>query len=154
MGGPPGQQQKGVDSTGAKRSRSIWWKALLVGLIVAVAVIVAACSQGGRGAEGTTLWVRVLDEGALALRSPSFTCTKGYCGSVVILGLREILGEDSFDWGTDAVPGEKYVELRLRFDPTRFDAATVVAATKQAMEKYPDPARPGPVGVVYQTESP
>lgn len=128
--------------------------ALLTGLVLAALALFAACSQGGAGAAGTTLWVRVVDEGTVALRSPSFTCTEGYCGGVVILGLREILGEDAFDWGTAAVPGERYVELRLRFDPGQYDAATIVAATKGAMERYPDPRRPGPVRVVYQGASP
>ena len=50
----------------------------------------------------------------------------------------------------EAIPGVvDYSDLLITFDPNQFGADTVVAATKEAMERYPDPRHPGPVNVVY-----
>lgn len=91
------------------------------------------------------LSAKVVDDRTVALRSPTFRCGPDYCGSAVLLGLQEILGKGSFDWRTAAVPDEEFVELVIVFDPQRFDVTTIVGAVKEAMERYPDPAHPGPV---------
>lgn len=136
-------------------------------LLLTGAISGAACSQGvERQEEGlnsappgqevtegasVTLQVRVINEHAIALRSPTFRCGPDYCGSAVLLGLGEILGSGTFDWNTDMVPGEEYVELRINFDPNALSPSQVVGAVVQAMQRYPDPKYPGPVEVVYES---
>jgi hypothetical protein len=69
---------------------------------------------------------------------------------VVISALEQTLGKDRISWETAAVPDTPYVELRVTYDPSQLDHATIIAATKAAMEQHPDPAHPGPVRVVLR----
>ncbi len=67
---------------------------------------------------------------------------------MVISALEQALGKERISWETATVPDKPYIELRVTYDPARLDHATIVAATKAAMEAKPDPAHPGPVRVV------
>jgi len=69
---------------------------------------------------------------------------------VVISALEQALAMDRITWETAAVPDTPFVELRVTYDPSQLDSATIVAATKAAMEANPDPAHPGPVRVVVR----
>lgn len=116
---------------------------------LALALSAVACTGGdeqrtlssGPSAPGPVLTVLERDEvvGKLALRSPTFRCASDYCGGAVILGMRAILGAESFQWGTEIVEGEPFVELRIRFDPARYNATQVRDAVIGAMGRYPDP---------------
>jgi hypothetical protein len=64
--------------------------------------------------------------------------------------LEETLGKENFDWNVAVVPDEEYVEFLISFDPAVLTAERVVEATKQAMERYPDPGNPGPVRVIEE----
>lgn len=138
--------------------------ALIIGVAAVLMLAFAACTGGG--GEGETpgslslvpsgppggkgqLLVTSVDEGTVAMRSPTFRCAADYCAGAVILGLQEILGEENFDWGTGIVPNEDFVEMRIRFDPAQYTVDDIVEATRQAMEKYRDPKYPAGVEVVY-----
>lgn len=143
--------------------------ALALAAAATVLLALAACTgSGGQepspGDEGLSLvqsdappgkvqlLVTKVDESTVAMRSPTFRCAADYCAGAVIRGLEEILGKDSFDWSTGVVPNEEFVELRIRFDPSRFAVEDIVRATRQAMEKYRDPGFPAAVEVVYVPE--
>lgn len=138
--------------------------ALIIGVAALLVLAFAACTGGG--GEGETpgglplvpsgppagkaqLLVTSVDDGTVAMRSPTFRCAADYCAGAVILGLQEILGKDNFEWGTGVVPNADFVELRIRFDPAQYTVDDIVEATRQAMEKYRDPKYPSGVEVVY-----
>jgi hypothetical protein len=69
---------------------------------------------------------------------------------VVISALEQAVGKERIRWETAALPDAPTVELRVTYDPTQLDAATIVAAVRAAMEANPDPAHPGPVRVRWR----
>ena len=64
--------------------------------------------------------------------------------------MEERLGKENVKYAIKPIPGvEDYSELQITFDLAKFDAAAVVAAVKDTMERNPDPRYPGPVRVAY-----
>lgn len=68
---------------------------------------------------------------------------------MVILGLQEVLGKRRYAAiTTDWVLVDGAMELHITFDPRKLTVDQVLAAAQRAMERYPDPAYPGPVRLV------
>ncbi len=144
-------------------------RALLTLLLIGTVVLTACGRQGAErplppvpyqpGAPGARAYLLVIqvDERTLSFLSPTFRCAPDYCAGYVIMAVQKLAkaaGSGVLSWRTKAVPGQEFIELEVTYDPARISGRQVVAAVREAMDRYRDPLFPGGVEVAYVPERP